>query len=151
MIKENQKLLNILQLVIDAVIIAASFLLAYDLRFDDTWSPLIKHHIISPPIGYMRPWGDYLRMLILIIPCYLVMYRLFGMYDPKRTNGTCRTMGIDQSKCPRRCLLCCGSLPIKRAKYRTIISDHFCRNQFSRRLYLPALRSSYLKTNATLR
>ena len=33
-------------------------------------------------------------------------------------------MGIDQSKCPRRCLLCCGSLPIKRAKYRTIISDH---------------------------
>ena len=87
LIKENQKLLNILQLVIDAVIIAASFLLAYDLRFDDTWSPLIKHHIISPPIGYMRPWGDYLRMLILIIPCYLVMYRLFGMYDPKRTNG----------------------------------------------------------------
>ena len=46
LIKENQKLLNILQLVIDAVIIAASFLLAYDLRFDDTWSPLIKHHII---------------------------------------------------------------------------------------------------------
>lgn len=28
-----------------------------------------------------------MTMLILIIPCYIIMYRLFGMYDPKRTNG----------------------------------------------------------------
>lgn len=87
MIKENQKLLNILQMVVDAVIIAFSFLLAYNLRFDDTWSPLIKHRIIRPAIGYIRPVEDYETMLILLIPCYLILYRLFGMYDPKRTAG----------------------------------------------------------------
>lgn len=87
MIKENQKLLNILQLVVDAIIIGFSFLLAYNLRFDDTWSPLIKYHIIQPPLGYIRPMRDYETMLILLIPSYLVLYRLFGMYDPKRTSG----------------------------------------------------------------
>ena len=87
MIKENQKLLNILQLVVDAIIIGFSFLLAYNLRFDDTWSPLIKYGIIKPPFGYVRRMEDYEVMLILLIPSYLVLYRLFGMYDPKRTNG----------------------------------------------------------------
>lgn len=87
MIKENQKLLNILQLIVDAIIIGFSFLLAYNLRFDDTWSPLIKYRIIKPSIGYIRPMEDYETMLILLIPSYLVLYKLFGMYDPKRTSG----------------------------------------------------------------
>lgn len=87
MIKENQKLLNILELIIDAVIVAFAFMLAYNLRFDDTWSPLIHWRIIKPPIGYIRPAQDYATMLFLLIPCYLIMYRLFGMYDPKRTAG----------------------------------------------------------------
>lgn len=87
MIKENQKILNTIQLLVDAVIIAFSFLLAYNLRFDDTWSPLIKHHIISPPIGYIRPLEDYETMLIFLIPCLLLIYHIFGLYDPKRTNG----------------------------------------------------------------
>jgi Undecaprenyl-phosphate glucose phosphotransferase len=87
LIKENQKLLNLLQMVMDAVIIAFAFLLAYNLRFDDTWSPLIRYRIIQPAIGYIRPMEDYETMLILLIPCYLILYRLFGMYDPKRTAG----------------------------------------------------------------
>lgn len=87
MIKENQKLLNLSQLLVDAIIIAFSFLLAYNLRFDDTWSPLIKHQIIEPPRGYWRNPEDYQTMLVLLIPCYLILYRLFGMYDPKRTAG----------------------------------------------------------------
>ncbi len=87
MIKENQKLLNLLELLIDAIIIAFSFLLAYKLRFDDTWSPLIKYEIIRPTVGYVRPDSDYFSLLFLLIPCYLIMYRMYGMYDPKRTFG----------------------------------------------------------------
>ncbi|MCD7825212.1 MAG: undecaprenyl-phosphate glucose phosphotransferase [Clostridiaceae bacterium] len=87
MIKENQKLLNLLKLIIDAVIIAFSFVLSYYLRFDDTWSPLIRHRIIKPAFGYIRPSQDYYTMLIFLIPCYLILYRIFGMYDPKRTTG----------------------------------------------------------------
>lgn len=74
-------------MLIDAIIIAFSFLLAYELRFDDTWSPLIKHQIIKPAVGYVRPDSDYFSLLFLLIPCYLIMYRMYGMYDPKRTSG----------------------------------------------------------------
>lgn len=74
-------------MIMDAVIIAFSFLLSYQLRFDDTWSPLIKLRIIKPAIGYIKPFEDYCTILFLLIPCYLIMYRLFGLYDPKRTNG----------------------------------------------------------------
>lgn len=87
MIKENQKLLNVLKMIIDAVIIAFSFLLSYQLRFNDYWSPLIKWGIIKPPVGYVRPIEDYTLMLIFLIPCYLIIYRYFGMYNPKRTSG----------------------------------------------------------------
>ena len=87
MIKENQKLLNLLQLVMDGLIIAFSYLLAFYLRFDDTSSPLITYGIIDPPIGYFRKPEDYLTMLIFLIPCYLILYRIMGMYNPKRTAG----------------------------------------------------------------
>ncbi|MBQ2320917.1 MAG: undecaprenyl-phosphate glucose phosphotransferase [Lachnospiraceae bacterium] len=87
MIRENQRLLNIMHIIVDAVIIAFSFLLAYQLRFDDTWSPLIKYHIINPPIGYYKALEDYRNMLVLLIPCYIAIYYICGMYDPKRTSG----------------------------------------------------------------
>lgn len=87
MIRENQRLLNIMHIIVDAIIIAFSFLLAYQLRFDDTWSPLIKYHIINPPIGYYKALEDYRNMLVLLIPCYISIYYICGMYDPKRTSG----------------------------------------------------------------
>lgn len=87
MIRENQRLLNIMHIIVDAIIIAFSFLLAYQLRFDDTWSPLIKYHIINPPIGYYKALEDYRNMLVLLIPCYIAIYYICGMYDPKRTSG----------------------------------------------------------------
>lgn len=76
-----------MHIIIDAIIIAFSFLLAYQLRFDDTWSPLIKYKIISPPFGYWKPLEDYRSMLIMLIPCYLIIYYICGMYDPKRASG----------------------------------------------------------------
>ncbi len=87
MIRENQRLLNIMHIIVDAIIIAFSFLLAYQLRFDDIWSPLIKYHIINPPIGYYKALEDYRNMLVLLIPCYIAIYYICGMYDPKRTSG----------------------------------------------------------------
>lgn len=76
-----------MHIVIDAIIIAFSFMLAYQLRFDDTWSPLIKYNIIKPPFGYWKPLEDYRSMLIMLIPCYLIIYHICGMYDPKRASG----------------------------------------------------------------
>lgn len=87
MIRENQRLLNLMHVIIDGIIIAVSFLLSYELRFDDTWSPLIRHEIINPPIGYYLSPESYRNMLIFLIPCFLIIYRFCGLYDPKRTNS----------------------------------------------------------------
>ena len=87
MIRDNQRLLNILHVIMDAIIIAISFLLAYDLRFDDSWSPLIRYGIIPPPVGYILPSDRYLNMLIFLVPCFIIIYRLVGLYDPKRTSS----------------------------------------------------------------
>lgn len=86
MIKENQKLLNILHIVIDSVIIAMTFLVAYYLRFED-YSPLIRYHIIAEPRGVYKTFEQYRNMLVFLIPCFLIIYYMCGMYDPKRTAG----------------------------------------------------------------
>ena len=87
MIRENQRLLNLFHIIIDALIIAAAFLLSYELRFNELWSPLIRHHIISPPIGYYLRLDQYLNTLVFLIPCFIIIYRFCGLYDPKRTNS----------------------------------------------------------------
>ena len=88
MIKENQKLLNLLHIIVDAVIIAVSFILSYSLRFDDGWSPLVRYHIIPASIGYVRPLEDYITMLIFLVPCYIIIYNFCDLYNPKRTSSS---------------------------------------------------------------
>lgn len=86
LIRENQKLLNLFHVIIDAIIIAASFILSYILRFDDMGF-LVTHHIIPASIGYVKPLRDYVNMLVFLIPCYLIIYNLCDLYNPKRTSG----------------------------------------------------------------
>ena len=74
MIKENQKLLNLIHLIIDALIIVASFIMAYYLRFNVKYSPLIKLHIIKEPFGYYFPMSKYMEMLLFLIPFYIIAY-----------------------------------------------------------------------------
>lgn len=88
MIKENQKLLNLLHVIVDAIIIAASFILSYMLRFENEWSPLVQHHIIPASIGYVRPREDYIAMLIFLVPCYIIIYNICDLYNPKRTSSS---------------------------------------------------------------
>lgn len=87
MIKDNQKLLNILHMIIDILILVGSYLGAYYLRYDDTVSLLIQHGIISPPTGYIMPPVYYVSMLIFLVPCYLLIYNFCDLYNPKRAKG----------------------------------------------------------------
>ncbi len=84
MIKENQKLLNLFQVLIDTAILALSFTLAYKLRFDDDFSFLIRYHIIDMPQGVYGDFYAYMQILIYLIPCYILSYYFFNLYDPKR-------------------------------------------------------------------
>ena len=86
MIKGNQKLLNLFRILIDTAIIVFSFIRAYYLRFSND-SILIRWKWIEEPVGIYGSLKDYMQILIMLIPCYLVSYYFFHLYDPKRTKS----------------------------------------------------------------
>lgn len=80
MIKNNQKYLNGLHVIIDAVIIAGSYLLAWWIKFET-------------PLGGVRP-GDfylprevYFSAIPYIVAAYLLIYRFCKLYTAKRGSG----------------------------------------------------------------
>ncbi|MCI9345904.1 MAG: undecaprenyl-phosphate glucose phosphotransferase [Lachnospiraceae bacterium] len=79
MIKDNQKYFNRLHVVLDAVIVAASYMLAWYLKFASPFSD------IDPNVGALS-MGTYFEMLYLIVPGYLILYYAFNLYSPKRAT-----------------------------------------------------------------
>ena len=71
MIKDNQRHFNRLHVLIDACIIAVSYMLAWWVQFQllNNTSGLVFRH--------------YMSILPLLVPLYLVIYALFGLYTTK--------------------------------------------------------------------
>ena len=76
MIKDNQKVFNRLMVIIDVAITAASFMLAYFFKF------YVLNH--GPGVGVL-PAVEYFRLLIIIVPMYVLLYYSCSIYAPKRT------------------------------------------------------------------
>ena len=77
MIKENQRLLNISLVLIDALVIIVSLWSSIWLRF---------HTTLFGPIGDHLGYETYaLFMFVAVIPVYLILYFAFGLYKPRRT------------------------------------------------------------------
>ncbi len=76
MIKDNQKVFNRLLVVIDAVIISASLVIAYFFKF---------HILNDGPGPGVLPFTTYLSLLKVILPIYLIIYYFCDVYAPKRT------------------------------------------------------------------
>lgn len=78
MIRENQHFLNRLHVVLDAIVLIISYILAWYLRF-------------KSGIFEIDPWflslRAYMMALIFIVPGYLLLYYLFHLYVPKRMRG----------------------------------------------------------------
>jgi Undecaprenyl-phosphate glucose phosphotransferase len=78
-IKDNQKYFNRLQVVLDALVIAFSYWLSWVAKF------------MLPFFGKVEkgalPFVTYMQLLILIVPCYLILYYGCGLYTPKRVQG----------------------------------------------------------------
>lgn len=78
MIKDNQKLLNRLHVVVDGLVIIFSYIAAWYLRF-------------RSGIFDLDPWflslQEYMRILLVVVPGYLVLYYIFQLYTPKRVQG----------------------------------------------------------------
>jgi len=78
-IKDNQKYFNRLQVVLDGIIIIVSYVLAYYIRLE---SGLFPQKAVEGML--MR---EYMLMIGIIVPYYLVLYALFHLYTPKRVQG----------------------------------------------------------------
>lgn len=75
MIKENQKRLNRLHILLDALVIFISYLIAYLIMYYNDDAILA----LSAQV--------YFSALIIIIPGFLILYEFFELYTPKRISG----------------------------------------------------------------
>ncbi|MCH5249197.1 MAG: undecaprenyl-phosphate glucose phosphotransferase [Lachnospiraceae bacterium] len=79
MIKDNQKYFNRLHILIDAVIIAISYMLAWYLKFESPFSDM------DSSVGVLN-MQTYFELLYFIVPGYLILYYYFNLYTPKRAT-----------------------------------------------------------------
>ncbi len=78
MVKSNQQIFNRIHVILDAVIIVLSYLLAYYIRIG---SPLF------PEVAEGLAFRYYLLALVIVVPFYLVLYEVFRLYASKRMMG----------------------------------------------------------------
>ena len=79
MIKDNQTSLNRFHVVLDALVTAASYLLAWYLVIGNGRARMLGRNTLEPEF--------YFAALILIVPFYLILYSFFNLYTPKRVLG----------------------------------------------------------------
>lgn len=82
MIKDNQKLLNHLLVVLDGIFVILSFSIAYFLKFS-IYSPLVRIGFLAPKFGYFL-FKEYAQALLFIVPIYLIIYSSFHLYSSQR-------------------------------------------------------------------
>lgn len=79
MIKDNQKHLNRLHVLLDILFLILSYILAWYLKFG------IKIFKVSP--SHPLEFADYMNALVLIVPLYMALYFMVRLYEPKRVMG----------------------------------------------------------------
>lgn len=77
MIKDNQTFFNRLHVVIDAGVIAASYILAWFIQFT----------FFVPETAGSLSFQTYMQALVFVVPGLLIMYYAFSLYTPKRVQG----------------------------------------------------------------
>ena len=78
MIKDNQKYFNRLHVLLDALTVAGSYILAWYLKFMGPFADATKG---------AHPMEFYFRALYFIVPGYMIIYYWNRMYAPKRTQS----------------------------------------------------------------
>lgn len=82
MIRDNQRLINRLTLVIDGFVIVASYLFAYFLKFE---SGLLLY-------DEGLPMQTYMTALYFLVPGYLILYSKLDLYNTRRASGRKREL-----------------------------------------------------------
>lgn len=77
MIKENQKILNLIHIVIDAIIISLTYFIAYHIR--------VKSDFIE--YRESMSFEHYIKYIFVVILLYLFLYYTFKVYTPQRLKS----------------------------------------------------------------
>lgn len=77
MIKDNQKHFSRLHVVIDAAVVVISYIIAWWLKFESPLFESIK----------ALSFGEYMKSLLILVPCVIAMYYAFNLYTAKRVQG----------------------------------------------------------------
>ena len=83
MIKENQKLLNYMNIFTDAAVIVVSLVIAYIIRFEV---------LEGIPGNLLLPY--YLRVSVVMAIVYLLIYSALGLYDSFRNKQFFKELGL---------------------------------------------------------
>jgi Undecaprenyl-phosphate glucose phosphotransferase len=76
MIKENQRILNVILVLLDVLVFAVSLVCSLWLRFDTTF---------FSQGGHLSYESYALFFVFAVVPVYLILYFAFGLYKPRRT------------------------------------------------------------------
>ena len=77
MIKSNQKRLNRMHVVLDALVIAGAYILSWFVTIKSSWFDT----------GGVLPDWFYMGALLVLVPLYLLLYTIFQLFTPKRVQG----------------------------------------------------------------
>ena len=90
MIKDNQKTINHLFIIADAFLIVGAYFLAYPLRYKvlSSFGPFV----IEKGEGVLR-FSEYARNIIFLLPGYLIIYNMSGLFKPRRGHSRIRIIG----------------------------------------------------------
>lgn len=78
MIKDNQKRLNRLHVLIDGTVVALAYILSWYVTIRSGWFSA-ANEVLRPEV--------YLGALVIIVPVYLLLYTVFHLFTPKRVQG----------------------------------------------------------------
>ena len=83
MIKNHQKTLNQIHVIIDMILVVIAYALSYGFRF--LWLGFIPMFKETP--GTYLEFGVYMSYLWFILPGYLIIMLTGGVYRPQRSTG----------------------------------------------------------------
>lgn len=111
MIKDNQKYFNQLHLLVDAIVVAISYLLAWYIKFATAFADTV------PGQGALD-METYFNALYFLVPGYVLLYYIFNMYTPKRaTRRKYEIISIIQANTVGVVLLIAGLYMIKQINF----------------------------------
>ena len=85
MIKENQKRLNNLAVLLDALVAVTAYLAAYFFVFR-----LQIFSAFTGPVKAVYSFEQYMSALLFLVPCLLCVYWVLRLYAPKRATQSIR-------------------------------------------------------------